>query len=312
MKIFFQIVLLFFTLLLHSKIFGQFKSVEIANNIDDFFIQNLKKSQYVNSWQLKARVFEVNLSEDSYNDLINIFSGNDSFSDLIDEKKLKELTKEDIIINNYSYELNFSRSDFRLKKEIPLKYVASFDKTRLPIGENNSIVFYENCINGLSSTYNSAENILRLFKSNLDPFVQAVADYGIDICLLPFDGLLKDVLNRKINIKLNCNTLEIKTSINEGCYEKLKFVLKDGFIYCLSTQAEMIPAKIHIFYAGYQKPSPDLKIYFPRLKALLMKSKRDNSTKGIFYIVDSWELKTFNENDFDITISKNAKIENIE
>jgi len=312
MKLLLKSILLFSVVFIQCDTFGELNTIGIANNLNDFFVQNLKKSHIVNSWQLKVRILELELSDDTYEALLNAFSANDAFSDLIDEKKILELTNKAVVKNKFSYELNFSKTEFRLKKTIPPEYIVSTENTGRSFLENGNYIYYENCINGLSSTYNSSENILRFFKSNINPFVQVIADYGIDICLLPLDGLLRNIQNRKIDLKVNQNVLEIKTSVNEGYYEKIRFTLKNGFIYCLSNYAKMISADIYAFYAGYKEEGSMSEICFPKLKILLIKSRKDKSIKGTFYFIDSWELKKFNEHDFEIPINKNAKIENIE
>lgn len=279
-----------------------------------FVEQSRKKISILTSWQLQARIIDFNISKETYKNLLNQLFNKDPFASDVTEEYLMELLADSTIESKSSYELNFSKNMYRVKKIIAPEYVDPSQKSENSVMTDDMYIDYENNINGLASNFSALRNRLKFFKAPANSIRNVLGEYGVDVTIWPYDGLLKYIPNRKIDFEIKEDKVFITTSINPGNYEKLYFKRKDDFIYFIRTHAKMTFGDVNMLLLGYKKwPGSDLatNLMMPTFRIVTTSENETGIVKVKLVIVDSWIPKDLVESDLEIPTNKDTEIVNL-
>lgn len=271
-----------------------------------------KKAALFDSWKLKARSVSFVVPAEEYGKAVEKLYAIDPFDSSLTESELLGIVKGCAPENDFSYELDFSKNMYRLKKISKAAPGAAGD------GKNSDgadIVEIENNINSLASSYSSEDNTLQFFKAAKNSHIQILSEYGIDICLMPFDGILQDVQGRKISFRREGDGIEINTSINDPFGETQNYLVKNGMVYFLNLRTKMKMGTFDLFLLGYgeldMKNKGMLEFYIPKYRVFAQKLDGHDNGTVTFYIVESWLPAPITESDMEIQVKPDAKIKNM-
>lgn len=282
------------------------------DEVKDFVLNVSKKAALLDSWKLKARSVSFAVPVAEYDKVLEKLYAMNPFDPSLTEAELLGLVKGCAPENDFSYELDFSKNMYRLKKISKAAPGAAGD------GKNSDgadIVEIESNINSLASSYSSEDNTLQFFKAAKNSHIQILSEYGIDICLMPFDGILQDVPGRKISFRREGDGIEIKTSIHDPFGETQNYLVKNGFVYFLNFQTKMKIGTFDMLLLGYgeldMKNKGVREFYIPKYRVFAQKLDGHDNGALTFHIVESWLPAPITESDMEIQVKPDTKIKNM-
>jgi len=257
-----------------------YKDYQTSKNYGNFVSLIEKKQSYFDFYNINARVKIFDISNETYEKLLNEISKIDPFDPNINEEFFMNIIGNSKLIRYSKYDFKFGKDIFVLTDYKGIKTTTNEDIYSL----NFELAFRYDFIYLCSNS----TNVVDRFKceSPQTP-IEIFAEYGIDLVLVPFDPSFLSNPQKKIYYSDIDNKYTL--SIEAGHPDDIYFSVKDDLIYLTDTKRIFNAEYSYYFLFGYKQWGDfyDSKVYVPQIKIIL--EKTNSGIKASLYFVDSWE-----------------------
>jgi len=253
---------------------AKFSKQEASKDELKAFISVIEKKQaHFDSFKLNVRVKSFELSKATYKNLLAEISKIDHFDTSKNEEFFMNILGDSKITKYSKYSLNYSKEMYRLTNFYGRNNIYEYSLSTEKALKDN-----------VAYMYSHFEETLKRSKNEYSHF-SLLEEYGIDILLMSFEGLMN--AGRKIYIDKQDDkySLQISTKTNEYS----NFILKDNLIYITDIHAKFSNSEMYYFLLNYKlwKVSEGVNVYIPQIKITI--EKNADAILATFYFVDLWE-----------------------